>query len=100
MKDVKYVNFSLYIDKFNPYWSKFQDTWDDEMWREYNKIRNITTTAEVNEIEEEINIKSNKNETLEMIDKEIENLTSKVNEEDLENPEDQNRSCFRNCEIF
>lgn len=104
MKECKYENGNAYYDKFKPYWVDFQDTWDDEMWFEYENYRGITKN-EMTVIENDetrfsnTNIKDN-NDTLDMIDKEIEKMTD-INEEMYDNiNNEKDRSCFKACIIY
>lgn len=41
LKDERYEKGDEFIDKFLPYWSKFQEEWDEEMWDQYNYYRDF-----------------------------------------------------------
>lgn len=64
MKADNYQNGEEFIDKFLPYWSEFQNEWNEELWDYYNFLRGFdkkelmeNKTRENNNLDEENNNK-------------------------------------------
>lgn len=48
MKEKNYEKGGEYLDSFIPYWSEYQDTWDAEMWNEYEYYRGVPPNNDAN----------------------------------------------------
>lgn len=64
MKADNYQNGEEFINKFLPYWSEFQNEWNEELWDYYNFLRGFdkkelmeNKTRENNNLDEENNNK-------------------------------------------